>query len=127
MLNTESNCAADLKIEFSMQAGENIGYEKGARLAKNYYDQNNEQVSEHFIGREMIEALLAQPGAVGINIIAGADKKGNLKPVLVGVNAHGSYILNITSVDGQGELKKEKGIVATTVISPGGVGMPTGW
>lgn len=105
---------------FSVQAGETIGYEKGAKMVKNFYDQNNEQVFEHFIGREMIEAILAQPGTVGISIVSGLNEIGNPFPILVGVNSKGDYIINVTRVGVNGEMSKQKGIVAGGgVISPG--------
>ena len=111
--------AAEQKTTFSPQAGEEIGYEKGAKMVKNYYDKNDEEVSSHFIGRNMIEAILDQPGVVGITMLAGLDKFGAPQPVLVGVNAMGDYVINITTVGDNGELSKQKGIVATGVRSPG--------
>ena len=105
---------------FSQQAGDNIGYEKGAKMVKNFYDQNNDQVFEHFLGRDIVEAILAQPGAVGLTIISGINESGVPYPVLVGVNSKGDYILDVTSVSVNGEMNKQKGIVAGGgVISPG--------
>lgn len=125
-MNTELAPLKELEKGFSAQAGEIIGYERGAKMVKNHYDQNDEQISEHFIGREMLEAILAQPGAVGITILSGVNEAGLSQPVLVGVNAQGNYIVNVTSVNAQGEMKKQKGIVATAVIAPG-VPPPTDW
>lgn len=113
--------------DFSAQAGEDIGYEKGAKMIKNYYDQKQEDVSGHILGRNIVEAILAQPGAVGITIIYGLDELGLPKPVVVGVNSKGDYILNVTSVGVNGEMNKQKGIVAGGgVISPG-VPPEDGW
>ena len=67
----------------------------------------------------MLEAILNQPGAVGVNIFYGIDKEGNNTPVLVGVNAKGDHLINITTVGASGELVKQKGIVATGVLSTG--------
>lgn len=116
----EKNC-------FSAQAGEEIGYESGAKMIKNYCDQNNEQTSEHFFGRNIIEALLAQPGAVGITVIYGVNEIGLPKPVMVAVNSKGNYILSLTTVGVNGQMSKQQGIVAGGVMSPG-IPMPTdGW
>jgi hypothetical protein len=119
MLNTQVATATEQKLNFSCQAGEEIGYEKGAKMVKTHFDQNNEEMNHHFIGRDIIEAILAQPGATGITILPGIDQQGNAQPVLVGVNASGNYILNVTSVGPNGQLNKQQGIVATGVISPG--------
>jgi hypothetical protein len=119
MLNTQLPTVIEQKKSFSPQAGEEIGYEKGAKMVKNYCDRNNEEMNSHFIGRDIIEAILAQPGATGITILPGLDTLGNAQPVLVGVNANGNYISNVTSVGANGQLKKQQGIVATGVISPG--------
>lgn len=111
------------------EAGEIIGYEKGAKMIKNHFDQNKEIVS-NFIGRDTIESILAQPGVVGITVFSGIDQAGNPKPVLVGVDSDGNYVLNTTNVGVNGELIKQKGIVATGVISPGTGTNPTpscGW
>lgn len=119
MFNTQNFAVKEQSKKISTQAGEEIGYEKGAKMVKNFVDQNNEQLSAHFIGRDMIESILAQPGAVGITILQGLDKAGQPSPVVVGVNADGNYLLNVTTVAANGELTKQKGIVATGVMSPG--------
>ncbi|MDQ6814726.1 MAG: hypothetical protein M3040_13375 [Bacteroidota bacterium] len=112
---------------FSASAGQNIGYEQGAKMVKNYFDQNEEEVSAHFMGRNIIEAILAQPSAVGISIVYGLDRAGQPKPIVVGVDSKGNYILNITTVGANGEMNKQKGIVAGGgVISPG-VPNTEGW
>lgn len=107
------------ETNLSVNAGEEIGYEKGAKMVKNYYDQNDGEISSHTIGRDMIEAILAQPGTTGITILSGINELGLPKPVLVGVNAKGNYILSITTVGANGKMDKQKGIVATGVLSPG--------
>jgi len=130
-MNTKTNevtlTVTEQKKGFSAHSGENIGYEKGAKMVKNYFDQNNEELSAHFLGRNIIEALLAQPSAVGISIIYGQNELGQPKPIVVGVDSKGNYILNITTVGANGQMNKQKGIVATGgVISPG-VPNTEGW
>src|SRR4051812_19721290 len=130
MMNTKltvaPGTACDNQTGFSPKTGEDIGYERGAKMVKNYHDKNGGEVLAHFIGRNMIEAILAQPSAVGITILYGADQQGNAKPVMVGVDAKGNYILSITTVGANGELSKQKGIVAGGgVRSPGT--QPCGW
>ena len=131
-MNTQTNLAttrvAEQKKSFSTQLGENIGYEKGAKMVKNYFDQNDDEVSAHFLGRNIIEAILAQPSAVGISIVYGLNQLGQPKPIVVGVDSKGNYILNITTVGANGEMNKQKGIVAGGgVISPGVPPAGEGW
>ena len=105
---------------FSAQSGEVIGYEKGAKMVKNYFDQNDEEVSAHFLSRNIIEAVLGQPNAVGISIVYGLDENGQNKPVVTGVDAQGNFILNSVTVGGNGEMKNQKGLITCGgVISPG--------
>lgn len=130
MINTECDVLTEKALNqeknFSVHEGEEIGYEKGAKMVKNYYDQNGGEVLAHFIGRNMIEAILAQPSAVGITIIYGLNEQGLAKPVMVGVDSKGNYILSITTVGAKGEMNKRKGIVAGGgVRSPGT--QPCGW
>jgi hypothetical protein len=119
MLNTNLTAVKAQENNFTTEAGQIIGYEKGAKMVKRHFDENNEELNSHFIGRDMIEAILKQPGTVGISILPGLNKDGASEPVLVGVDAQGNYILDVTTVDMSGEMKKQKGIVAVGVISPG--------
>lgn len=47
------------KKGYSATTGEDIGYEKGAKMIKANYDQNRDDVLAHFIGRNIIENILA--------------------------------------------------------------------
>ena len=97
---------------YSAEVGEDIGYEKGAKMIKTYYEQNQDDVLAHFMGRNMIEAILAQPGAVGIRMFHAMNEIGMRQLVLVGVDANGQNILNYTTIGEDGEVTKNKGIVA---------------
>ena len=100
------------KKGFSPEVGEDIGYELGAKMIKTYYDQNQDDVLAHFMGRNMIEAILAQPGVVGIRMFYALNDLGIKQLVLVGVDENGNNILNYTTVGENGEMIKKKGIVA---------------
>lgn len=97
---------------FSPEVGEDIGYELGAKMIKAYYDQNQDDVLASFMGRNMIEAILAQPGVTGIRMFNAINDLGIRQLVLVGVDAQGNNILNYTTVGDNGEVIKKKGIVA---------------
>lgn len=110
------------KKGFSAEAGENIGYDKAAKMVKNHYEHTQEEVFAHFMGRNIIEAILAQPGVVGISMFYGMNELGLQKPILVGVDAQGNNVLNVTTVGDNGDIIKQKGIVAGGVRSYDGVG-----
>lgn len=115
-MNTELIVVKGKVIEqkkgFSAEVGEDIGFELGAKMIKNYYDQNQDDVLAHFMGRNMIEAILAQPGVVGIRMFHALNDIGIKQIVLVGVDADGNNILNYSEVGENGELIRRKGIVA---------------
>ena len=100
------------KKGYSAKTGEDIGYEKGAKLVKNHYDQNPDDAIAHFMGREMIEKILAQPGVAGIRMFNGTNDMGLTQPILVGVDANGSNIISYSTIADNGEIIKNKGIVA---------------
>lgn len=97
---------------FSPEVGEDIGYELGSKMIKTYFDQNQDDVLASFMGRNMIEAILAQPGVTGIRMFNAINDLGIRQLVLVGVDAQGNNVLNYTTVGDNGEVLKKKGIVA---------------
>ena len=100
------------KKGYSATVGEDIGYEKGAKMIKANFDQNPDDVLAHFMGRDIIENILAQPGVTGIRMFYAVNELGLRQLVLVGCNADGKNILNYTLAGDNGELIKKKGIVA---------------
>lgn len=118
---------------YSAEVGEDIGYELGAKMIKNYFSQNQDDVLASFMGRNQIEAILAQPGVVGIRMFNALNDLGIRQLVLVGVDANGQNILQYTTIGENGELIKKKGIVADRAkLCPpycgGGTGdTSTGW
>lgn len=103
------------KKGYSPKTGEDIGYEKAAKLVKNFYDQNPDDAIAHFMGREMIEKILAQPGVAGIRMFNGTNEMGLTQPILVGVNEQGENIVEFSTIGDDGEIAKNKGIVASGV------------
>ncbi len=116
MSNTELIVVKGKVIEqpkgYSAEVGENIGYEKGAKMIKTYYDQNQDDVLAHFMGRNIIEEMLAQPGAIGIRMFHAVNEIGLKQMVLVAADANGQNILNYTTIGENGEIIRKKGIVA---------------
>jgi hypothetical protein len=95
----------------SASTGENIGYELGAKFVKDYCDKYNE-AGAHFVGRNIIEEILAQPGCIGIKIFKALNEKGEKTYVLTGVDQQGLEILEITTVSPDGSIINKEGIVA---------------
>jgi hypothetical protein len=98
--------------------GEHIGFELGAKMVKDYYDTYQEGGC-HFVGRNIVEKIFAQPGCVGIKIFKALNEKGEKTYVFVGVNGDGSLMLEIPVVNVNGEMKIEEGIVADRKIVEG--------
>jgi hypothetical protein len=111
----------------SAEVGEIVSYDKGAKLVKNYADKNDDSVVSNFIGRDVIEAILAQPRVVGISMFNGVNEIGAPTQVLVGVDTEGEYVLNFTTVGDSGEMIKQKGIVATGVMGTNDGPQEQGW
>jgi hypothetical protein len=105
------------KKGYSAEIGEDIGYEKGAKMIKSYYDQNQDDVLAHFMGRNTIEAILNQPGVVGIRMFYALNELGLRQLVLVGVDAQGNNVLQFNTVGKDGIMAPQKGIVAGGVRS----------
>ena len=97
---------------YTAEVGKDIGYEAGAKMIKKHFDENPNDVMAHFMGRNIIEALLAQPGCIGIRTFHGLNEVGIRQLVLVGVDKDGNNILEIDTVDENGKTSKKKGIVA---------------
>jgi DhnA family fructose-bisphosphate aldolase class Ia len=91
--------------------GEHIGYELGAKMIKDYYDKFQEGGSQ-FVGRNILDQILAQPGCIGIKIFKALNEVGEKTYVLTGVDQEGQEMLEVTAVNPDGEMKKTEGIVA---------------
>lgn len=109
MLNKESNQKEEIRIDANV--GEHIGYEVGAKMIKDYHDKHNDN-GYQFIGRNIIEQMITQPGCIGLNIFKGLNESGEKTYVLTGVKENGQPLLEVTAVNKQGEIHFKEGIVA---------------
>jgi hypothetical protein len=103
------------KKGYSAQVGEDIGYEKAAKMVKANYDQNPDDAMAHFVGREIIEKVLAQPGVVGIRMFYAINDLGLRQLVIVGTDAKGKNVVEYTTVNNEGEITKNKGVIVGAV------------
>jgi hypothetical protein len=100
------------KKGYSTKVGEDIGYEKGAKMIKTNFDQNPDDILAHYVGRDIIEAILAQPDVTGLRMFYATNELGLRQLVLVGADETGKNVLNYNAVGDDGEIIKKKGIVA---------------
>lgn len=74
-------------MSFNGSEGSAISLETAAAITKKYRDENPDGVQSAFYGREMLEALLAQPGSMGIRVYYGLNEDGSQELVLVSSDA----------------------------------------
>ena len=98
--------------------GEEISHELGAKMVKDFQDQNPVDSIGNYIGRNIIEKILAQPGCVGIRFYNAINEVGRKTLVYVGVDANDDLITESVAINATGELVKEKGIVADRSSNP---------
>lgn len=92
--------------------GEEVGYELGAQLVKNYQEANPNDKSFYTIGRNIIEQILAQPGVEGIRFYNAINEEGEKTLVYLGVDANGKAIKEYSLVDGEGNIANRPAIIA---------------
>ncbi|MBX2932344.1 MAG: hypothetical protein KF781_10410 [Chitinophagaceae bacterium] len=97
---------------FAPEVGEDIGYELGAKMIQRWHKENPDDVLASFTGRNIIENILAQPGCTGIRMFNAINDLGIKQLVLVGVDKDGNNILEYTTIGEDGNLIKNRGIVA---------------
>jgi hypothetical protein len=97
---------------YSTTVGEDIGAAEGLKMIQRYQEQHPEATQGHFIGRDILEQILAQPGCVGIKTFYATNHLQQAQLVLAGADAQGNTILEYSKVNADGLLEKQKGIVA---------------
>ncbi len=98
-----------------LSIGEEVGYELGAQMVKDYQLANPQDVHSYVIGRKIIDRILAQPGCAGIQFYNAYNETGEKTLVYIGLDANGKTILEYTCINTEGELSKDKGIVADRI------------
>jgi len=97
--------------QFSVESGENVGFDLGLKMIKDHYDKYGEGNAQ-FVGKQIIEEILAQPNCIGINIYKALNENGEKTYVLVGLDNDKQPILKIAAVNTNGQLTRSEGIVA---------------
>jgi hypothetical protein len=112
--------------EFNAAVGEEIGLALGAQFISSYQKANPSDVASYFVGRNILDRVLAQPGCVGMRFYNAYNEAGEKTLVYVGVTAAGNDMLTVTTVNPNGQLDVQKGIVADRIKS-GGFGEHDNW
>ena len=104
--------------------GEEISHELGAQMIQDYQKRNPSDVQSYIIGKDILNTILLQPGCAGIRFFNAYNEVGQKTLVYVGLNRNGSALLSYQTVNQEGVLSTEKGIVADRVnpLERGGKG-----
>lgn len=97
------------------EVGEDIGLSEGIQLVNAFREANPDATPGYFIGRNILDQVLSQPGCVGIRFRKClSNNEEHL--VYTGVDADGKDILHFSVVTTTGDIEKHDGIVADRVI-----------
>lgn len=97
------------------EVGEDIGLSEGIQLVQNFRDANPDATPGYYIGRNILDQVLNQPGCVGIRFRKClTNNEEHL--VYTGVDTEGKDILHYSVVNNTGDLEQYNGIVADKVI-----------
>ncbi len=105
-----------LETKSLAEVGEDIGLAEGAQLVKNFRESNPDATPGYYIGRNIIDQILNQPGCVGINFRKCLSENNEEHLVYTGVDADGKDILTYSVVTTAGDIEKQDGIVADKII-----------
>ena len=97
------------------KVGEEIPHELGAKMVLNYQKANPSDAHFYIIGKEVINKILAQPGCAGLKLYNAYNETGEKTLVYVGITEEGKAILQYSTVNTEGILSTEKGIVADRI------------
>jgi hypothetical protein len=104
-----------LETKTLAEVGEDIGLAEGIKMVKAFAAANPEATKGYYIGRNILEQILAQPGCVGINFRKCLTELNEEHLVYTAVDAEGKDILEYTVVTTTGDITKQNAIVADKV------------
>lgn len=107
---------ATVEIKNLAEVGENIGLTEGIELVKAFREANPTATQGYYIGRNILEQIIAQPGCVGINFRKCLTNMNEEHLVYTAVDADGKDILEFSVVTNTGDLVKQDAIVADKSI-----------
>lgn len=98
------------------EVGEHIGLTEGVKLVNAFKAANPTATQGYYIGRNIIEQILSQPGCVGINFRKCLTNMNEEHLVYTGVDANGKDILQFSVVTNTGDIVKQDAIVADKTL-----------
>ena len=98
------------------EVGENIGLTEGIQLVENFREANPNATPGYYIGRNIIDQILTQPGCVGISFRKCLSENNEEHLVYTGVDADGKDILQYSVVTNTGDIVTNDAIVADKTI-----------
>ncbi len=98
------------------EVGENIGLTEGIELVNAFKAANPKATQGYYIGRNILEQIIAQPGCVGINFRKCLTNLNEEHLVYTAVDAEGKDILEFSVVTNTGDIVKQDAIVADKTI-----------
>ncbi len=98
------------------EVGEDIGLSEGIKLVNAFKEANPTATAGYYIGRNILEQIMAQPGCVGINFRKCLTNMNEEHLVYTAVDADGKDILEYSVVTNTGDVVKQDAIVADRII-----------
>ena len=108
--------SALLETKNLAEVGENIGLTEGIQLINAFREANPTATKGYYIGRNILEQIMAQPGCVGINFRKCLTNMNEEHLVYTAVDAEGKDILEFSVVTNTGDVVKQDAIVADRTI-----------
>jgi hypothetical protein len=97
------------------EVGEDVGLAEGVKMIQAFQVANPDATQGYYIGRKIIEQVLAQPGVVGINFRKCLTELNEEHLVYTGVDADGKDILSYSMVTNSGNIVNETAIVGDRI------------
>lgn len=82
-------------MAFDGTEGGEITLSEGAALTEEYRRLNSGSTKAHFIGKDLINAILAQNTCMGLRIYYGIDENGAKQLVIVGTDNYENDLLDL--------------------------------
>lgn len=101
--------------KLTAEVGAEVGVELGSQMIASYRHANPTDTVGYFIGRNILEQVLAQPGCVGIKFYNAYNEAGVKTLVYVGIDNAGNDMLSVASINLDGRLETNHGIVADRI------------
>ena len=95
--------------------GEDVGLAEGVKMIQAFQVSNPDATQGYYIGRKIIEQVLAQPGCVGINFRKCLTELNEEHLVYTGVDADGKDIISYSMVTNSGNIVNETAIVGDKI------------